>query len=71
MRVDIKLIKELRAFKKEAKENKGYLERKLATGNHSDEFKEKARILMGVYDDQIDTSASMIRDVIHSAESKI
>lgn len=62
IKMDIKLIKELRAFKKEAQGNKEWLERKIKSQQHSPDFLKNASNLLGIYDDQIETAESMIKD---------
>lgn len=62
MGIDIKFIKELRTLKKEAQGNINWLNRKLDTGNYSPGFRENAKNLLGVYEDQVEQADVMIHD---------
>lgn len=60
--IDIRFIKELRALKKEAQGNIKWLNRKLEGGHWSKDFEQNAKNLLDVYQDQVETADSMIRD---------
>lgn len=62
MGIDVKFIRELRDLKKVAQGNKDFLKRRIEGQQHSPDFLANAMNLLGVYDDQIETAESMIKE---------